>query len=199
MSQEEKKIVLVDADLRRPSIHSYLNLPNRKGLSDVFRNQAKLSNILQTWGNPSISVITSGEMLTNPSELLASSGMGRVINELEERFDIVVIDSPPAVVIDPIVLSAKVDGVVIVIEPGKTRIGAAQMTLEQLQRAGARVIGIVLNPVSQKNAQYSSNYPGSTYFLDSHSYRKIYGDNNFKKQGQEGRRKLEDREDSPAN
>ena len=74
-------------------------------------------------------------------------------------------DAPPCVVADPVVLSARVDGVLLVIEPGKTKIGSAQIVIEQLQRAGARIIGVVLNPITRSRSSYYSKYQYySTYY-----------------------------------
>ncbi len=75
--------------------------------------------------------------------------MEKILSELKERSDIVIIDTPPAIISDAIALSPKVDGVLVVIEPGGTRIGPAQVLMEQLQRAGARVVGVVLNPITR--------------------------------------------------
>ena len=95
-----------------------------------------------------------------------------VLNDLKEKADIVIIDTAPTIITDPIVMSAKVDGVLVVVEPGKTKIGAAQVMLEQLQRAGARVVGVVLNPISRKHSGYSTryNYYYSSYYSGKYSH-----------------------------
>ena len=173
IAQGGKKVVLIDTDLRRPSIHRYLELPNRRGLSDLFRDPAQLPHVIQTWDNLPITIITSGPIPPNPAELLDSKGMEQIIDELKESYDLVIIDSPPAVVVDPIVLSAKVDGVLMVIEPGKTRIDAAQVVLEQLHRAGARVVGVVMNPISRKTSHYYTRYKDFSNYQDSQSYGSI--------------------------
>ncbi|MFC1878362.1 polysaccharide biosynthesis tyrosine autokinase [Chloroflexota bacterium] len=172
IAQGNKKVVLIDSDLRRPSVHRYLGIANRRGLSDVFRGQVKLSNLFTPWGNPQVAVLTSGGLPPNPSELLGSEKMDKILAELTEMVDIVILDAPPAIVADPIILAAKVDGVLIVIEPGETKTGQAQVMMEQMQRAGARVIGAVLNPISRKNAHYYSKYRyySSAYYSSGNGY-----------------------------
>lgn len=170
MAQGERKVILMDADLRRPALHHYLGLSNRRGLTDLLREQTKAANVISSWGKPPIAVILSGELPPNPTELLESEKMRRILAELKEKADMVVADSPPAIVADPIALSAKMDGVVLIVEPGKTKIGAAQVLLEQLHRAGARIVGVVLNPVSRKRSHYYSKYQYYTSYYYSRSY-----------------------------
>ena len=178
IAQGERSVVLVDADLRRPSVHRYLDIPNRHGLSDVFRDQSQLANVITSSGSSSFSVITSGSLPPNPSELLASERIHSILRSLEERFDMVIIDSPPVIVTDPITLASKVDGVLLVIEPGKTKIGAAQVVMEQMQRAGARVVGAVLNPISRRRANYYSKYRYySAYYYYSRGYNRYVSNN----------------------
>jgi capsular exopolysaccharide synthesis family protein len=158
MSQGGKGVILVDTDLRQPSIHRYLNIANRVGLSNAFVKQLNVSEIITQWGNPKISVITSGSLPPNPTELISSAKMDQILGELREKADIVILDAPPGIVADPIVLASKVDGVVVVIEPGKTKIDAAEVLMEQLERAGAKVVGAVMNPISRRRAHYYSKY-----------------------------------------
>jgi polysaccharide biosynthesis transport protein len=167
IAQSERKVLLIDADLRRPSVHKYLGISNRKGLVDLFRHTEQRPDVINTWGTPPFQVITSGEIPPNPTELLASERMTKILDELKETVDIIVIDSPPSVISDPIALSAKVDGVLVVIEPGKTTIGGAQVMMEQLKRSGARVIGAVLNPISRRNSHYYTKY----HYYSSYYYR----------------------------
>jgi polysaccharide biosynthesis transport protein len=173
MAQGERKVILLDADLRRPSVHRYLKISNRKGLIDLLRDPANLAKVITEWGNPPIKVLTVGEIPPNPAELLASERMGKVLEELCGISDILIIDTAPSIITDPIVLSAKVDGVLVVIEPGSTKIGAAQVMMEQLNRAGARVVGVVLNPISRRHSNYYTKYNYySSYYRSAgyHSY-----------------------------
>jgi len=171
IAQGGRKVLLLDADFRRPYSHRLLGLPNRKGLADLFRDPTLLPEVIQRVEDTSIMVITTGEMPPNPSELLASERMGQILNQLKELADVVIIDTPPVILSDSVILSAKVDGVLVVLRPGGTRIGAAQVMMEQLKRAGARVFGTVLNPISPRNSHYYTKYNYySSYYYKSSSY-----------------------------
>lgn len=176
LAQGERRVMLIDADLRRPAVHRYLGIPNRSGLTELFRprpgDMLIGSSAVNTWGDPALNVITSGSLPPNPAELLGSERMCQILEELKEMADIVVVDGPPFIVADPVVMASRVDGVLLVIEPGGTKVDIAQGVVEQLQRAGARVVGVVLNPISRKRAHY---YYGkyryySDYYYSSRSY-----------------------------
>jgi Mrp family chromosome partitioning ATPase len=116
-------------------------------------------------------VLTSGSLPPNPSELLASQKMERILEDLKKVTDTIILDGPPFIVSDPIVLSSKVDGVLLVIKPGGTKIEAAQAMIEQLQRAGAWVVGVVLNPISRKQAGYYGKYRHyNEYYTSGYGY-----------------------------
>jgi succinoglycan biosynthesis transport protein ExoP len=194
MAQGDRKVILLDTDLRRPSIHRYMNLPNRKGLSDLFRDQTKLSSVIATWGNPPMAVITSGGLPPNPTELLQSERMEKILAELKDKSDIVIADSPPSIIADPIALSKKVDGVLLVVEPGKTKIGTAQVMIEQLNRAGARVLGVVMNPITRKRTQYYSKHYYTSYYYYSRGYNRYFSNNGKKGNGKSGESKRQQKE-----
>lgn len=126
LAQGEKKVIILDADMRRPAVHRHLQVPNQVGLSDIFRHPEDLSSAILTWEKLPLNVITTGGLPPNPAELLSSASMGRILTELKNIADIVVIDGPPFIVSDPIVLSAKVDGVIIIVQPGVLKIEAVQ-------------------------------------------------------------------------
>jgi len=159
IAQGDRRVALVDADLRRPALHKILRVPNRVGLSDLFRSQKPPPYSLRKWGDPPTLIMTSGSLPPNPTELLGTRKMEQILADLEKVTDLIILDSPPFIVSDPIVLSAKVDGVLLVIKPGSTRTEVAQSMLEQLQRAGARVVGVVLNPISLKERGYYNLMP----------------------------------------
>jgi polysaccharide biosynthesis transport protein len=199
IAQGGRKVTLLDADLRRPSIHRYLGIPNRNGLTNLFRNPKELSEVVNEFGDPSMLVITSGEQPPNPSELLASERMESILSELKELSDIVIIDTPPAIISDSIALSPKVDGVLIVIEPGGTRIGPAQVLMEQLQRAGARVVGVVLNPISRRSSHYYTKYGYySSYYYYSRRYGDYYGSDGKKRSSKNGKSDQEANQSPPV-
>jgi succinoglycan biosynthesis transport protein ExoP len=173
-AQEGKRVMLLDCDLRRPRIHKFLGIPNRVGIADLFRDNIALDVVTQQWANSSttsISVITSGSLPPNPTELLGSKKMDRILAEVAKSVDVVVIDSPPSMVADAQVLAAKVDGVLLVIRPGKTHIDAARATREQLERAGARVVGAVFNRIPRQRGYY---YGGYRYYSPYYSRNEKY-------------------------
>jgi len=171
ISQGERGVVLVDADLRSPSVHHFLSLPNKAGLSDLLRGNLELQSVKQTnEGKSSIEVITSGDLPPNPAELLGSARMEQVLDEILSSSDVVIIDTPPALVSDATILSTKVDGVIVVIKSGKTKIGAARDTLEQLIRANARILGVVLNGIPKNRADYYRSYQYYSNYYKDDSY-----------------------------
>jgi capsular exopolysaccharide synthesis family protein len=133
-------------------------MSNQVGLSEVFRGQLDIRDVARYSKVKDLAVITSGSLPPNPAELLGSAKMTHILSRLEESASVVVIDSPPFVVSDATVLAAKVDGVVLVIQPGRTHAEAARAMLEQLNRAGARVVGVVLNRIPRKRADYYGGY-----------------------------------------
>jgi succinoglycan biosynthesis transport protein ExoP len=169
LAQGEKKVFLIDADLRKSSIHTYVDLPNAIGLSDLFRDGADVFKAVQAWGNHRIGVITGGDSPPNPAELLGSRRMDHILSSLAEKADVVVIDSPPFIVSDAMMLAAKVDGVLMVIRPGHTRKKFALAMMEQLRRADARILGVVLNRIPHRGAEYYGGFLYySPYYTDGH-------------------------------
>ncbi|MCE9644906.1 MAG: polysaccharide biosynthesis tyrosine autokinase [Chloroflexi bacterium] len=169
-----KRVMLLDCDLRRPRVHHFLNIKNRTGMSDLFRDSLDIDSVTQQWTNSastSVSVITSGSLPPNPAELLGSQKMDQILAELSIRADVIVIDSPPSMVSDAQILAAKVDGVLLVLQPGKTHIGAARSLREQLERAGARIVGAVFNRITRQSGYYYSGYRYySPYYGESDKY-----------------------------
>jgi len=174
IAQGDRDVILLDADLRRPHVHRFLSLSNQVGLSDLFRGTLKLQSVKRAFdGNEKMQVITSGNLPPNPAELLGSARMDQILDEVASSAEMVIIDSPPSLVSDAVILSAKVDGVILVLQPGNTDIASAKASLELLQRAGARVLGVVLNRIPRNRADYyggyrhySSYYKGYVYYSD---------------------------------
>jgi polysaccharide biosynthesis transport protein len=170
-SQAEKRVALLDADMRRPSVHRLLEIPNREGLSTMFLNQAGTKTFKRRKEElPYLFVITSGSLPPNPAELLGSEKMNQLLDEIREQADVVVIDTPPSLVTDAQVLSAKVDAVLFVVQPGVTRVEAAKASLDMFKRAGARVVGVVMNRIPRNRSDY---YGGYNYY-SAYSNSKYY-------------------------
>ena len=172
MAQGGKRVTLVDADLRRPTVHRFLGLSNKVGLSDLFRGAASVRMVSQQVEDvETVSVLTSGSLPPNPTELLASVRMEQILQEAEQEADILILDSPPSLVADVQVLASKVDGVILVIYPGHTQEDAALATLEMLNRAGARTLGVVLNRIPRDRSDYYGGYRHySPYYSGYHYY-----------------------------
>ncbi len=165
MALDGKKVILVDTDLRRPTLHKVLNLSASPGMTDALLNDARLEDVLQEQPDvPNLRVITVGSPPPNPSELLNSLRFHSLFNELNEWADIVIYDSPPVLAAaDAQILASQVDGVVFVVEMGATKKSAARQTRNLLMQARAHILGVSYNKVKADNSpnyyyQYSSRY-----------------------------------------
>jgi non-specific protein-tyrosine kinase len=139
----------LDGDLRRPAIAEYMNLPNATGLTNVLVRQASLEQALQTWqggGDIPLRVLTSGPLPPNPSQLVGSSAMAGVIEELESSADVVIIDAPPILTVsDAAALAASADGALLLVRPNHTRREQLQGAVRALAAVGSPLLGITLN------------------------------------------------------
>jgi non-specific protein-tyrosine kinase len=158
MAQGGKKVVLVDGDLRKPSVHRYLGLPNSKGITDVFRGSLDIYNATVNWEEGGIFVVTSGDLPPNPAELLGSKKMDQILDGLERVADIVIVDGPPFLVTDAAILSSKVDGVLVVVRHGRTRKQEFAGAIKHLERSEARLLGVVMNGIPRSGDDYLGLY-----------------------------------------
>jgi polysaccharide biosynthesis transport protein len=189
-SQKGKRVLLLDADLRRPQVHRVMNLQNRVGLTDLLLENQNIQDVIHHIdGNESLSVVTSGSLPPNPAELLGSARMVRLLTELGENMDIMILDSPPSIVADAQVLAAKVDAVLIVIRPGKTQRDSVKATIEILKRANARIIGLVINRISRDRGDYNSRYHSQDYEYNSPDEYKIENANSLSGKNNQNKRK----------
>ncbi len=166
LAQSGLQVALVDADLRRPTLHKKLNVANGGGISGLFvQPRLHLNGNLQSTGLPGLDVLTGGSTPPNPAELLGSVKMQEVLRLVKEQRELIILDSPPVTsVTDAVVLSSRVDGVILVVRPGQTRVGACRESIDELQRAGANILGIVLNGVKAEDARYYSGYYHYYYY-----------------------------------
>jgi succinoglycan biosynthesis transport protein ExoP len=158
LAQGGKKIAIVDADLRKPSLHQIFDIPNTRGLRDVFLGKMDIQDCSESWGEERISVIPSGPPPPNPSDILGSKRMDKILEILEQAVDIVIFDGPPLFVSDALLLASKVDGVIIIVNPGRTHRKEFLDALDQCKFAGARVLGIVVNKISLSRSKYNYYY-----------------------------------------
>lgn len=146
------RAVLVDADLRRPSVARALGLEGAVGVTDVIVGSALLEDALQTWRDELL-VLPAGALPPNPSEIVGSQGMANLLTELRDIADVIVVDAPPVLpVTDAVVLSPQVDGVLVVIRSGRTQRAATVEAKRRLNGVGAAVVGAVLNAASTSTA-----------------------------------------------
>jgi non-specific protein-tyrosine kinase len=147
MAQSGKRVILVDSDLRRPSLHKHFGVSNKDGLTSVLlEDEPMLNGRLQATGVDNLQILTSGPLPPNPSELLGSQRMQNLLEQLLEHADIVLFDTPPSLpVTDAAVLATQTDGVLIVTDSGRTRRNTARDTVERLQTVGANTLGVALN------------------------------------------------------
>lgn len=169
MAQAGKRVVLVDGDLRRPSAHRLFDLSNETGLTTALvEDLDALSSFLRETEVENLRVLAAGPIPPNPQELLGSQRMQDLLHKLEEDADVVVIDTPPTLVVaDASVLSARTDGVLVVVNTGHTRRAAVQQAVDGLRQVGAQLLGCILNMVSTRGGR-SSHYYYSYYY--SHYY-----------------------------
>jgi polysaccharide biosynthesis transport protein len=165
-AQAGRKVILVDGDMRRPSIHRLFEIPNSYGLTTLLRaDQTALDSVAHASEEPNLRIVTTGPLPPNPAELLGSQRMRALIARLSEGSDLIVIDSPPLhAVTDAAVLASEMDGVLIVSHAGRTKRGALAQAREALDRVGARVVGVTLNRLTERSsAGYYYRYYGDYY------------------------------------
>ncbi|MEV5029127.1 CpsD/CapB family tyrosine-protein kinase [Paenibacillus sp. LPE1-1-1.1] len=150
-AQSEKKVVLIDADLRKPTAHHTFSISNRWGLSTVISQQSSLEEVIQVTDIPNLDVITSGAIPPNPAEMMGSKRMTAVIDQLRGMYDIILIDTPPLLAVtDAQIVAAKSDGVILVVDQGKVKRDIAGKAVKNLESVNARILGVVLNNVKRK-------------------------------------------------
>jgi capsular exopolysaccharide synthesis family protein len=161
-AQMDRRVILLDADLRKPRLHKVFENSNRIGLSSYLAGKSSLENIIQPTKIPGMDLIPCGLHPPNPAELLESRRFQQLIGLLKEDYDFVFVDSPPVLaVVDASVVSARVDGVVLVIRANKTTKKALWQSVETLKKAKAHILGVVFNEVRiSRDGYYSPDYHG---------------------------------------
>jgi len=163
-----KQTLLVDADLRRPTVHKLLELSNRVGLSDFLSSNVTADSIIQSSDTPNLSVVTSGPIPPSPTELLASTALDAFVTAARRNFDFIVIDSPPVLgIADALLLSVHVEGVVFVAESLSTTRSSLLKSLNRLRSVNARLLGLMLT-------KFVANRDDGYYY----QYYYSYGDDN---------------------
>lgn len=155
LAQEEKKVLLVDADLRKPSVHYAFNLSNIHGLTSVLTKKMDLRKTILNSNVLNLDILSSGPIPPNPSELLNSKAIETAIDELKGMYDYIIFDTPPVLVVpDSQIVANKCDGVIMVVASGKTNKQSAVKAKELLVKANTPLLGVVLNGVETDNSNY---------------------------------------------
>lgn len=151
-AQAGRRVLLVDADMRKATVHKTFGLSNEVGLSNLVSGQQSASSVIQPSGVDNLSVMTAGPTPPNPAELLNSHRMNVVIEELYQMFDLIVFDLPPVMTVaDGLIMASKTDGTVVVICEGVTRKDSIIEAKNRLIQAKARILGVIYNGVEQMN------------------------------------------------
>ncbi|MFT7828724.1 CpsD/CapB family tyrosine-protein kinase [Priestia megaterium] len=158
-AQQGLNVLLIDADLRKPTGHYTFRLENHIGLTNVLTRQSTLAQAVQESEIPHLSVLTSGPIPPNPSELLASAQMAELLKEMKEQFDMIIFDTPPILAVaDAQILANQVDGTILVVSSGKTEKDAALKSNELLSNAKGKLLGVVLNNRKVEEGNYYYYY-----------------------------------------
>jgi succinoglycan biosynthesis transport protein ExoP len=182
LAQNRHRVLLMDADLRRPTLHQKLGLDNLVGLSQIFVHpELGISYSLQPTRISGLTALTSGDTPPNPSELLGSLLMSSILEELKKSFDILLIDTPPALAVtDAAVLVPYVEGVLLVIKPGTSNIATLSRVIRQFRQLNANLLGAVLNDINIRSSSYG-------YYYKHYKYGNSYGNENETKKGKKNK------------
>ena len=170
-----KKTLLIDTDLRRPVVHKIFNSSKEPGITNYLAGlEQDFNTLVKKTDIDNLYIVTSGVIPPNPSELLGSEKMSKLIKNLEKEWDIILFDSPPLVAVtDATMVSKEIDSIIIVVKVGQTDRGAFEHTIQSLKNVNAPLSGIVLNAVTQKNT-YGS------YYYYYYQYYNYYGSQDTK-------------------
>lgn len=158
MAQGDKKVILIDCDLRKPSLHKKFKISNLVGLSDVMVGKEDLTTAAHRY-NKNLVLLTSGKIPPNPSEMLSSKAMSNLLETLKETFDYIILDTPPVqAVTDSQILSTKADGTILVVRAERTKRESVQNAVNLLKKVNANMIGTVLNGIDVSRNKYYYYY-----------------------------------------
>ena len=149
--QINTKTIIVDCDLRKPSVSKFFKIKNNPGLTNCLSGMSTLDEVIQTVPGTNLSVVTAGIIPPNPSELLASKGFEEVLEELSKNFDYIILDTPPVnIVSDVLHVAEKADGVVVVAYEEKSNYVELDKAIESLKRCDTKILGFILNGSRKK-------------------------------------------------
>ncbi|CAM4139337.1 CpsD/CapB family tyrosine-protein kinase [Paenibacillus alkaliterrae] len=151
-AQANKRVLVIDADLRKPAQHHIFTISNQKGLTTALLGQKELQDVIQHTNTENLSVLAAGPTPPNPSELLSSNRMEALLEKVRETYDVIIIDTPSIMLVtDAQLVASQSDGVVLVVDSGKIKKDAVLKAKAYLDHVNAKLIGVVLNNSSPKN------------------------------------------------
>ncbi|MCX7748537.1 MAG: CpsD/CapB family tyrosine-protein kinase [Clostridia bacterium] len=169
-AQSGNRVLLIDADLRKPRVYTYFDIDPKKGITTLLSRQGSFKDYVQKSGVEGLDVIACGPIPPNPSELIGSNAMKKFIEEIKGHYDTILFDSPPVnPVTDAAVLSTLCDGVIFVCRVGQTKVDSIQKSKEHLVNVNANILGVVLNGVD-KNIMGTYSY--RNYYDEKHEGEK---------------------------
>jgi len=158
-AQQGKKTLIIDADLRKPTVHYTFRLSNIRGLSNALIGEASLSNVIESTDIENLDAITSGPIPPNPSEILGSRRMEQLLTEAKQMYDFIIFDTPPALVVtDAKILSNIVDGTLIVLRSGITKKEDSEKMVDMFKDSRGKILGAVLNDRKKSSTNYYYYY-----------------------------------------
>ena len=180
LGQMDQKVLLVDCDMRRPKLARLLNLNAPVGLSNLLVDLSMLEVAIVNSTEHGIDLLLAGDIPPNPAELLSSTRMQRLLELMRERYDYVLLDSPPVdLVVDAVALSSKCDGVLFVVRTDQTERGAVIHGIDQLRYAGANILGFVFNGVTSQTATGYGKYRFQKYARTNVRYSRYCYSNRY--------------------
>ena len=168
-ANNDKKVLIIDCDLRKPKVHTFFEISNASGLTTILADNIDYREAIQKSDMKNLDILTSGPIPPNPSEVLGSKRMKALLDEVKEDYDMILIDAPPVgMVTDGAVIGNIVDGVILVCAVGQANIDATKHAKASLEQANANILGVVMNKVpTDRNGYYKYNY---YYYSQMQSY-----------------------------
>lgn len=158
-AQQDKKVLLIDGDLRKPTVHYTFQIDNTVGITNILTGQARLNSAVKSSEIDHLDILPCGPIPPNPAEMLGSAAMKKLIEQAVEQYDIILIDSPPVLAVtDAQILSNLADGIVLVTKSGQTEYDMAIKATELLKNSRAKLLGAVLNHKELKHTNYYYYY-----------------------------------------
>ncbi len=175
MAQAGNRVLIIDCDLRRPRLHRVFNIPRDRGIANILVGSCTINEAIVHSQIPGIDLIPSGPVPPNPSEMLGSNSMHEFLKGLRDRYDLIIIDSPPVTAVtDAVILSRLVDGVLLVIRAGETHREIIRNGISLLQHANAHILGAILNGVEMgRDSYYYYQYYYYYYGEDGERQKKV--------------------------